>query len=386
MKRLLTLIFIILFSSQLSFSQITDNTKIYILTCSPGDELYQAFGHTAFWITDENTRLNYIYHYGTFNYSDPNFYTNFIKGKLNYMLGLESYKMFMQEYSEAGRDVYKLELNLTFEQKVEMYNFLTWKSQPENKYYRYDFFVDNCATRVAGVLDSIYGDKLIYPEIKVNLTYREAIKPYLKARPWTRFGINLILGMPADKKLDIYSAMFLPDYIDSVYSKAKIVTDSGEVNLGIERSYLIKSDYKIGERPFFNPTYLFWFLFVLFVLLFFFEIKKQKKIKGVDFALLFITGLVGIILLYMWVGTEHTPTKWNLNILWALPTNIILAFMIFNKKRDLFVKKYLFVITILNIILAITMWFLLPQQYDTATFPIILILILRFGGYLIKPF
>lgn len=386
MKRLLTLIFIILFSSQLSFSQITDNTKIYILTCSPGDELYQAFGHTAFWITDENTRLNYIYHYGTFNYSDPNFYTNFIKGKLNYMLGLESYKMFMQEYSEAGRDVYKLELNLTFEQKVEMYNFLTWKSQPENKYYRYDFFVDNCATRVAGVLDSIYGDKLIYPEIKVNLTYREAIKPYLKARPWTRFGINLILGMPADKKLDIYSAMFLPDYIDSVYSKAKIVTDSGEENLGIERSYLIKSDYKIGERPFFNPTYLFWFLFVLFVLLFFLEIKKQKKIKGVDFALLFITGLVGIILLYMWVGTEHTPTKWNLNILWALPTNIILAFMIFNKKRDLFVKKYLFVITILNIILAITMWFLLPQQYDTATFPIILILILRFGGYLIKPY
>jgi Domain of unknown function (DUF4105) len=386
MKRLLILTFVILFSSQLSLSQITDNSKIYILSCSPGDELYQAFGHTAFWIKDDSTRLNYIYHYGTFNYSDPNFYTNFIKGRLDYMLGLESHQMFMQEYADDGRDVYKLELNLTCDQKVEMYNFLTWKSQTENKYYKYDFFEDNCATRVVGVLDTIYGSKLIYPEININFTYRESIKPYLQAKPWMRFGINLVLGMPADEKLDIYSAMYLPDYIDSVFTKAKIITNSGEENLGIDRTYLIQSDYKIGERPFFNPTYLFWLIFVLFGLLFFFEVKKQKKFKGIDFTLLFITGLIGIVLLFMWFGTEHTPTKWNLNILWAFPTNIIVAFMIFKQKRDLFVKKYLFVISILNIILAITMWFLLPQQYDTATFPIILILILRLGGYLMKPF
>ena len=383
-----SLIILLFFFSFFSFKiisaqqHISRETDIYILTCSPGEEIYQVFGHTTFWIVDDSTRLNYIYHYGTFNYADPNFYLNFIKGRLNYMLALESYPAFIQEYSNDGRDVYKYKLNLTYNQKVKLYEFLTWKSKPENRYYMYDFFLDNCATRVRDVLENIYGDSLVYPDIKIDLTYREAIKPYMQGKPWLRFGTNLVLGMPTDKKLDAYSAMFLPDYIDTVICASKLKTPSGLENLGFNRSYLIQSNYEINKKPFFNPTYFFWFLLFLTALIIFIEYKKEKKFKAIDFTLLFVTGLTGIIILFMWFGTDHSPVKWNLNILWAFPTHIITAFLIFKQKFDLFVKKYLFIFSIINIILAITMWFLLPQKYDTAIFPFLLILILRFGSYL----
>ncbi|MBN2776713.1 MAG: DUF4105 domain-containing protein [Bacteroidales bacterium] len=384
MKKVAVFFLAMLIFSNLFSQKITDSAKIYILTCSPGDELYQAFGHTAFWVVDDSIHLSYIYHYGTFNFSDPDFYMNFVRGKLNYMLALEGKRAFLDEYSSDGRDVWKMELNLTFEQKQRLVNFLTWKSQPENRYYLYDFFMDNCATRVRGVLENTYGDSLVYPNLKVDLTYRESIKPYLQAKPWIRFGTNLLLGLPADKKLDYYSAMFLPDFIDTVFSQAKLKTPNGEIDLGLNREYMIKSDYKIGPKPFFNPSNLFWLIFVLILVLTIIEIKAQKNFKGVDFSVLFLMGLMGLIMLFMWLGTDHSPTKWNLNILWAFPTHIFVAFMLFKKKNDLFIKKYFLIFSIVNVILAVTMWFLLPQQYDVAVFPILLILITRFGGYLMK--
>ncbi len=86
----------------------------------------------------------------------------------------------------------------------------------------------------------------------------------------------------------------------------------------------------------------------------------------------------------MWFGTDHTPTKLNLNLLWAFPPHILAAFMIFNKKYSLFIKKYLLTFAVINLILSVTMWFLLPQQYDIAIFPILLILVVRFGTVIFK--
>lgn len=381
MKRFYLFLYILLFASNVNAQKLTDDAKIYILTCSPGEELYQAFGHTAFWVVDESIRYNYIFHYGTFNYSDPNFYTNFIKGRLNYMLALESYQMFIDEYSGDGRDVWKMEMNLTQEKKQQLFDFLVWKSQPENKYYLYDFFMDNCATRVRDVVEDIYGDSLIYADYKIDITYREAITPYLRAMPWTRFGVNLLLGMPADKELDYSAAMFLPDYIDSVYAKAKIITPNGEQNLGINRDFMIQSNYKIGEKPFFNPGLIFWLIFVILSILTFIEHKKKKKIKIIDNILLFILGLAGVIMLFMWFGTDHSPTKWNLNILWAFPTHILVAFVLYREKFTSFFRKYMLIFGSLNFLLAITMWFMLPQQYDVAVFPILLLLSIRFLAY-----
>ncbi len=358
--------------------RVSDSTKIYILTCSPGTEIHQLFGHTAIYIYDENVNINWIFHYGTFNFHDPNFYVNFIKGKLDYMLGIENYVDFMKEYSSQKRDVWQIELNLTNEQKLRLIQYLYWKSQPENKYYLYDFFMDNCATRVRDVVERIYGDTLVYPEMEINKTFRQALMPYLRPTPWTRFGINLLLGLPAEKKLDYSTAMFLPDYVDSVFFKTKLKTGTTTQNLSIERKTMIDSDFKIGEKPFFNPNFVFWILAVALIFVSFYELKKHKHFKIIDTLLLFIVGLVGVLLVFMWFGTDHSPTKWNFNILWAVPTHVVVAFLIFSKKIAKFLRKYFLVFGILNALLAVTMWFRIPQQYDVAMFPLLIAFAVRF--------
>jgi hypothetical protein len=377
-KKVILFFIILIFAFKTSFSQnLSPKAKIYVLTCSPGEELYQVFGHTAFFIQDSARHFFMVYHYGTFNFSDPNFYLNFIRGRLNYMLGLEYYIDFINEYTIDKRNVYMTELNLSYEKKNEIYKFLTWKSQPENRYYKYDFFMDNCATRVRGVIEKFYGDSLIYPQnYKIKKTYRQAITPYLRPMPWTRFGINLLLGLPADKKLDFRSAMFLPDYIDTVYSKSTLNINGKIEPVFKNRTTLINSNFKIGKKPIFNPTLTFWTLFIIMFFVSLWEFKHKKILKGIDFSMYLLLGIISFILLFMWFGTDHTPTKWNLNIIWAFPTHIWFAFVALKGKNKNLLKNYPFIFALIILILLIS-FPIFPQQYDIAMIPLFLIFSIR---------
>ncbi len=370
-KIILSLLFFCQFFN-INAQKLSNKAEIYVLVCSPGVELYQAFGHNAFWIIDSVKHINNIYHYGTFNYNDPNFYLKFIRGRLDYMLSTESYRGFISEYTNDKRDVWKLKLNITNQQKNWIYKYLQWKRLEANKYYKYDFFMDNCATRVRDVLENTYGDSLKFASLNLDKSYRQAIKPYLRAKPWTRFGINLLLGLPADKKMNYYSAMFLPDYIDSVFNKSKLVFEGKSENLTLKRDYMIKSDFKIGEKPIFNPSLTFWFISIIIAAFTFIGIKKKKLYKSIDFVYYFLTGLVGILLIFMWFGTDHSPTKWNLNLIWAFPLHIYFAFVYLKQNKLKFIKIYSLIFSIINLLLIISFPFF-PQQFDVALIPLLLV-------------
>jgi len=332
MKRL-TFLFAILLSITSLFSQsLSPKSEIYIITCSPGEELYQSFGHNAIWIVDSVKRINYVYHYGTFDFSDPDFYVNFVRGKLNYMLGVEYYGSFEQEYNNAGRDVYAQKLNLDQAQKNEIFRYLRWKSLPENKYYIYDFLQDNCATRVRDVMVRIFGDTLVLPEKELDLSYRDVLKSYFRPMPWTRLKI-------------------------------------------------INNNFEIGKKPWFNPTLVFWSLLVVFMFLSVLELKKKTVYKGVDFVLYIILGIIGILLLIMWFGTDHTPPKWNLNLLWAFPTHIWFAFVYLKNKKFKLIKIYSLIFGLLNIVLVLS-YPIFPQDYDPALIPFFLLM----GGRMLKRY
>ncbi len=377
MKRKIFIITIILsLYISLSAQNLSKESKIYIITCSPGTELYQAFGHNAIWIEDKTERINQVYHYGTFDFAAPHFYLNFIRGRLNYMLDIELFRDFYYEYNAAHRDVYIEELNLTLEEKDKIYKYLSWKSLPANKYYRYDFFMDNCATRIRDVLVKTFGDTLVFPKIKIDESYRQAIKPYLRAKPWIRLGTNLLLGLPADKKLNYWSAMFLPDYIDTVLYSAKLEYNNVEKPLVVQRDILIRNNFKIGPKPWFNPSLVFWILFFIVLIISIVEIKKKTKYKGIDFGMYLLLGIVGILLLFMWFGTDHTPTKWNLNILWAFPSHIWFAFVYLKNKKKNLIKNYALIFGIFNLLLCIT-YPVFPQHFDQALIPFFLLFSLR---------
>lgn len=363
--------FLVIFTKAYSQKNLSNLAKAYALVISPGKELYQAFGHNAFWIIDSVNKINLIFHYGTFDFRTKNFYLKFIRGRLNYMLSIQHYQDFWYEYTFDKRDVWALRLNLEHTQIQKLYNFLLWQSKEENKYYKYDFFYDNCATRLPYVLNKVFGDTIIYPSKNINITYRQAIRPYLVDRPWTRLGINLLLGLPADKKLSNITASFLPYYIDTLFINSKILKNSQAENFITERFQLIKSDFTFGQPPLINPELVLWLVSFLLIISLFWQ--KNKALNAtIDKTIYLLLFFVSLVIIFMWFFTDHTPTKNNLNILWANPLLIIII-LCKNPK----ILRYSYLTYAIITALLVILFPIFPQQFDIAIFPLLLTISLR---------
>ena len=156
MKSSSLLLFVLLFlfnvHTQTSLAQDSSRIRISLLTCTPGDELYSIFGHSAIRIIDSNSVTDYVFNYGTFNFEDDGFYLKFIRGKLLYFLSVENSQDFMYEYSSMRRGITEQVLNFSAEEKKQIEYALIENLKDENKYYKYDFFLDNCTSRLRDII------------------------------------------------------------------------------------------------------------------------------------------------------------------------------------------------------------------------------------------
>ena len=129
--------------------------RISILTCSPGEELYSTFGHSAIRVTDSVSHNDIVYNYGTFNFDEPGFYTKFIRGKLSFYLSTDDFDSFISDYREEKRDITEQVLNLTCAEKYNVVMLLQTNMMALNRTYKYDFTFDNCTTRLRDLLEKI---------------------------------------------------------------------------------------------------------------------------------------------------------------------------------------------------------------------------------------
>ena len=199
---------------------LTENARISLLTCGPGTEIYSYFGHSAIWIVDDSSGIDKVYNYGMFDFDDPNFALKFARGKLLYKLAVTDINRFMAEYVHTNRTVREQLLNLDYQQKQRVYEFLETNYLPENRYYLYDFYFDNCATRIRDVFENILKDKLhlnYKSYLQGDKTYRQLIKPDLETELWLTLGIDIIMGMPTDRISASKDYTFLPDYMEIAF-------------------------------------------------------------------------------------------------------------------------------------------------------------------------
>ena len=157
------LLFLFILLNLPAFAQyisLSEKAEISILTIGPGDNLYDKFGHSAFRVYDPENDIDYAFNYGVYDFDTPNFYTKFAQGKLLYKLAVSESEPFLNSYKAQDRWVEEQVLNLSYSEKQGVFNFLQENAKPENKYYKYDFLYDNCATRIRDVLVSVLGDKL----------------------------------------------------------------------------------------------------------------------------------------------------------------------------------------------------------------------------------
>ncbi len=363
------LVFLFFFPANLAAQENPAPERISLLTCGPGDELYFAWGHSALRVYNPLTGADTVYNWGVFDFATPNFYLKFMRGKLLYFMGKEPTRRFLYPYRATDRWVYELPLDLRPEDKAEVLNFLQENYKPENRYYLYDFFFDNCATRIRDMLRSTMDLKAVEVPDMQEKTLRDLLHEYLEQRPWTRFGIDLILGVPSDQPATFENAMFLPDYLEDHiqhyrHNDLSITRDRREI-LPIQR---------VKKKPrWLTPTCLFWGLLTFFVALSWFA-PKSMILKLLDTSLFLAAGLGGLLILVMWLGTDHLATKVNLNLLWLNPFYLFSIGYIWRTKG-----KMGWIIWIAAVLSAVTLIFsfLLPQAFHPAIFPIGLSLILR---------
>ncbi len=373
MKRLIFIITLFLVYQQL-FTQTTDNLQISLITCNPGNELYSVFGHSAIRVIDRSKGYDKVYNYGTFDFNTPNFYLKFARGYLNYELTVSSMRRFMAEYRHTNRSVFEQVLILNDEEKQKIYNSLEYNAQPENKFYQYDFFFDNCATRIRDICSKEFAGSLKFNAADYKAqTFREMILPYLEAHKWSRFGINLVLGQVADKEADLNDGMFLPDYLKMVFAGATF----NDKLLCAPVQTLFKQTNTDNRTAFLkSPIFVFSAIFLLIALSTYFEIKRKKRFKLIDFMLFLSVGITGLILFLLWFATNHKAVVENWNLIWAVPIHLFVAFGLFRQRKS-FWRKYYFLLVSIAAILVLPFWFIIPQHLDFAIIPILLMISLR---------
>jgi hypothetical protein len=373
----LLLLFFALFACSRIQAQSADSChlRISVITCSPGAELYSTFGHTAIRITDSARFSDIVFNYGTFDFSDPDFYLKFVRGKLNYFLSVESYSDFVQCYQEEQRSVTEQVLQLTCAEKNKLYQALQLNLQGSNRYYKYDFLFDNCTTRVRDQVQNNSTGFIIPGQLTpTHTTFRNMIHGYLDkgGQPWSKLGIDVLLGSLLDDTVTLQQSMFLPDYLEKGLGTA---VTPGNIPLVGATVSIYKASPVNSAQDRWIPLLV--FSITSFIVLLLSQLKSKSArfiVHLLDSLILYVTGLAGFLLLFMWFGTEHHLCSYNYNLLWALPTHFIAAFFIW--KRPLWVKKYFKAAGFLQIGLLLG-WIFLPQHLNIALVPVVLIMAYR---------
>lgn len=367
------LLFFLSLSAPRKAGAYTDSARVSLLTCSAGEALYSKFGHSAIRVHDPYDGTDIVYNYGLFDFNTPNFYLKFIRGKLPYQLGIQSFSDFLWEYQYEGREVQEMPLELGLEEKRQLLEFLAYNYRPENRKYPYDFFFDNCASRIRDVLENTAAMTYI-PEdtVRPQKTFRQLLDEYIAQHPWIDFGIDLILGLPADRKASFRDEMFLPDYLawNLEAGQTPRAPIAGETVLLLERIP------PPASRSLLPPPFVFFsLLFLVFAIV---SWKGAGWIrKSLDAAFFLALGLSGALFTFMWAGTDHDATHANLNLLWASPLAFGALIAVFRPKQ-----RFWFKALAITTLIALLGFPFLPQQMNPAVIPIMLISLLRCGSYL----
>jgi len=366
------------FSPEATVPNLSPEAEVSLLTMMPGDEVYSVFGHTAFRVRDPALGLDRSYNYGTFDFDQPFFIARFARGLLDYQLSVAPMERTVAEYRYLERPIIEQRLDLPLEARQDLFRFLETNYLPENRAYRYDFFFDNCSTRPRDALERALGQRLDYGGYEPRgESFRDLLQPYLEAVPLTDFGIDLGLGAPTDRAATDREAMFLPLELMRAFDEASF---EGRPLVASRDTLFWIEGAGMPEEAFDWPALIAWLVAALGIGLTVaaWRGRAERAARRFDVMTFAVVGLAGSIILWLWIGTEHSVTGPNANLLWAWPTHLLAAFLLArrNPSGRLWVYWMLTAVVTLGTLLA---WPVLPQELHPAIFPLALLLGVRAG-------
>lgn len=302
------------------YATLTPEAEISILTSNPSDEIYSIFGHSALRIYDPGQApiVDYVFNYGTFSYSDG-FYLNFLKGRMDYKLTANEFQNVHSGYIKTGRGLISQRLNLTHDQILTIAEYLDWNLKPENATYPYEFFRDNCSSRLLTLLENTLGDDLETNCAASSATFRDALQPYMNGTPWVAEGINLVLGQGADAPMQGCDRVYIPDSLSSALSSMKLsgypLAYATETLLIPQNGWIPPKNSHLRHLPLAIFTILALAILALRTTLG----DTHKVVKISRKSIMIFAQTLALILLLMWTVTDHVDTWANWNLMWTLP-------------------------------------------------------------------
>lgn len=328
-------LWILFHMTTLTFGQaqkLSQSAEVYLLTISPGEELYSSFGHSTLLIEDYQNQISEMYNYGSFDFSTEGFYVKFLRGTLPYQLTKNDLTQALSYWTSENRLVTKQRLRMSLSQKQKIYELVEANYQPQNRTYQYKFFYDNCSTRIRDLLELAVGDTLQFNHsLNSDNSYRDWIETYAGHKAMADFGMDIAIGIPADEITGYRNAMYIPDNLMAALDSAAVLID-GQTKSFVTEKQVINAMYVSNTSPKkeLNIPLIASILLLLGSVYYFVNkrLKKTSKVGIVNQLLFMFAGFSGVILCLLWFFTDHGVTAYNLNILWANPVFIYMFFRI----------------------------------------------------------
>jgi Domain of unknown function (DUF4105) len=316
--------------------------EVTLMTFGLGQEVFERFGHNALWIHDAAKGTDVAYNWGLFSFQQPHFLQRFLTGDTKYWMGGENANLMIAQYQALGRPITLQRLNLTPAQKLALRDFLHWNEQEDNRYYRYDYFRDNCSTRLRDALDRALGGALrtATDTIRTPFTYRrESVRLTDGDRP-IQTGIDIALGRPADVPLTMWESFFIPMRLrDAVRGIALPTGPNGaQVRLVAEERHIapfpgtaLVPELETAPRLVWRLLLVGLVLAVTFAAIRIMAVSRRGAAWGFTLVAVvwsLVCGVIGVVLVLAWTMTRHVFWGWNENLFQASPLSLALVVLV----------------------------------------------------------
>jgi hypothetical protein len=312
----------------------SDSLSVYLITIGEGTAYWEKFGHNALWFLDRSKGINVAYNWGTFDFGAPDFLKRQLIGDTRYWVEGVPAELLLDFYRRYDRTIEIQRLNFTPEQAHKAYDYAQWNAREENKFYRYDYFRDNCSTRVRDVIDRALGGalKTWTGSTQVDRSYRSESLRLVDDMKLVQFGIDIALGEPADRHLSVWEDLFVPSRLRDAIRTVKIQVNGDEVPL-VSQDRVVYRSIAHEERESFPELELGYLILGLVIALEFIVVGWLKerwapasKVFLIEAAIWqALVGVLGLIVLLAWLITQHVFWFRNENLFVANPLSIWLA-------------------------------------------------------------
>lgn len=316
-----------------------EQLSVYLLTMGSGDAVWEKYGHNAIWIHDPVRGTDWVFNYGVFDFDSPGYWSRFIRGDWLYQLAVSDIGQTLAQYEYLNRTVVAQELALSGPQKAELAAFLEWNYRPENREYLYDYFLDNCSTRIRDAIDRVLEGTLhaATESVPTGTSFRWHSRRLMAGSPVVYTGLHAGLGPAADRPISAWEEMFLPEKLQEAVGALEVVGPGGSLRPLVRSERVL---YEAVDRPpdrevppGWIPTFLAIGVLIAATLAGLAVGARRSAASRLGFVTLgtlwsLLMGLGGVLLAALWVFTNHTAAHRNENLLQFNPAALPLVFLI----------------------------------------------------------